>query len=140
MNEQARRRVSIGTSIGLVVLTLGVFGFSQNIGPESCVRRFHDAVRRRAWGEVQSELLQDLQSYGPIALTEGVADLMTRGLQPRVRRTIRDAEGVTVVVSYVDSDGVSRQDLNYMLVATRGGWRIDADMTLIRFRRSLGVY
>lgn len=140
MNELARRRASIGASLGLAVLTLGVFGFSQNIGPESCVRRYHDAVKRRAWGEVQATLLQDLQSYGPIALTEGVADMMSRGLQPRVRRTVRDPDAVYVVVSYVDAEGVSRQDLNYILVATRNGWRIDADMTLIRFRRSLGVY
>lgn len=131
MGEATRRWSSIASSGGLAVLTLAVFFLSAYAGPRSTVMRFFEAVRDRNAEELQSTLLQSIET-SPEALLlirEAQAVIASRGTL-NIVRTSEIAEGRAVLVDGVFSArGFRPINRVWVVVRTRDGWRIDSVAT-----------
>ncbi len=129
-----------GAALLLAVLTLSVFWVLQDVGPESAIRRFHQALARRDAGELQSVTLQPLQAPAPQALVSRTQTLLTQGARFRVLRMDRTPNQVIAEVAYVLPNKTGTVMLWVIRNSDRtAAWRVDATATLMATREAVGL-
>lgn len=122
----------------LSLLTLGVFYVLQDYGPESAIRRFHDAVLKRDPVELQRVTDEDVRSQSVQQLITQVGAFMRSGSYQLLRME-RSATQVQAAVVY---RARGSRDVFPMIwvVEKRGGlWKVNADKTMTILRDNLGI-
>lgn len=130
----------------IATLTASVFFVLQNYGPESTVRRFHEAVVRKNFSElsrVSSGSIRqatDRVELDPATamLWNFVTDLVAQGARLRLRDVQRGPGFVWVAVYYV-VPGRAPVALPWLARHTpQGEWKVDTLATAWRWRNPLG--
>ena len=138
MSAKPLRASATFAAATLAILVLAVFSVLQDYGPESAIRRFHDAVRRddvRALAQVTEEDPRDARVQH---LAQNVALLSKQGANYRILRMDREPRQVAAEVQYVLPDGRQGRTV-WVVVKTRRTWRVEASETGRYFRRTLGL-
>ncbi len=123
------RAIPMVTASALALLTLAVFWFLRESGPESAVRKFHIAVVNGDTAVLEDLLAAGSSRYATSYLVAVVANYARAGAQFRIHGTARGTEATFVEVDYV----VPRRTPVPVLWATMkqgGRWRIHPDLTL----------
>lgn len=130
-------RRSLLAAVALSVLTLATFAASAGRGPESAVKKFHEAIKEN------DEAAMAVSMAGPV---DGVDQRQLIGLvrqllsiEPhvelgKVQSAGRDA---VVDVSYSLRNG-RRQVVRFTLLQSQSRWQVDAKKTLDLYRRPFG--
>ena len=132
-----RRRALTGGIVSLVVaaITITVFGVLRDYGPESAIRKFHEAVAKHDPQELLRVSTQGLDSYAEQWLVGRVEDNLRRGAWYRVARMDRRPGLVVAEIDYVSPDGTEEQSV-WTVVLVEKRWLVDAEQTGA-FRRIL---
>lgn len=138
---QMKRRGGFATqavlaSALLSLLTLGVFFLLQDYGPESAVRRFHQAALADNDRELQRVTDQSIRSSSVKQLREFVSGLLTSGAKIQIGRVERSPSQVLAEFRYYRRDGV--YILIWYVKKTKSGWAVDAERTLTSFQHFMG--
>lgn len=113
----------------LSVLTLATFAYSRDRGPESSVRRFHQAIINRDIKELDRLTVKD-DSEALNYLVQSVDGMIQRSdavVLDRVEQSGRDAY-IDVKYRFATSRGIFT--LRYVVVLDENRWKIDARQTL----------
>ncbi len=137
MAESRSRFQSILSAGVLAALTLTVFGFAQSSGPESAVRRFHQAVREQRWRDVQALLTTPIMEPTASQLVQYVSLNLRNSSSVELRRIqIRNRVGEVYAVYRGPNGGFA--SLPFVVVRSADGWRVDPEMTRERFSQLVG--
>jgi len=122
----------------LSLLTLGVFYVLQDYGPESAIRRFHDAIVRGDGVELQRVTMEDIRSPNVRLLARDVNNFLRNGAYQLVRME-RSQTQVKAAVVY-RAKGSSELFPMIWVVEKQGSiWKVNADKTLTILRDNLGM-
>jgi len=122
----------------LSLLTLSVFYVLQDYGPESAIRRFHDAVVRGDGIELQRVTAEDIRSPSVILLARDVKNFLVDGTY-QLSRMERSQNQVQAAVVY-RAKGSAELFPMIWIVEKRGSvWKVNADKTLTILRDNLGM-
>ncbi|MCB0826335.1 MAG: hypothetical protein KDC26_09110 [Armatimonadetes bacterium] len=113
----------------LSVLTLATFAYSRDRGPESSVRRFHQAIVSRDLKELERVTVKD-KSDALNYLVQSVDGMIQRSdavVLDRVEQSGRDAY-IDVKYRFPMNRGIFT--LRYVVVLDGRRWKIDARQTL----------
>jgi len=119
----------------LTALVLFVFSTLQNFGPESAVRKFHEAASNLNETEISESIVQPSNPREVSFLV----NQFIRALPPDSTFSLRDlasnrtAKSVTVTVIY-RSNGRSIS-ADWVAVKSPYGWRVDTHKTLVRWNQ-----
>ncbi|MEA2554543.1 MAG: hypothetical protein QOJ65_2719 [Fimbriimonadaceae bacterium] len=129
------RRSWPGILPALVVAALVLFVFAtlQNYGPESAVRRFHEAVLTQNEQELRDVIMEPTKrdpSYinDLYALEERIADLMMQGARVTFRSVDRRPTQVWVSVNYKLPDNTAGS-APWVVQKVGGRWKVDVHAT-----------
>ena len=130
---KSRPRIARGAAVAAIVLAIGVLGLFmrlQEYGPESAVRRFHQAISRGALPDLQRVTVEDVRSPLVRGFVRDVAGLMAQGVNrpPRILRTDRTPNQVRAAVAYPLPGG---QPFYMVWVVERQGrtWKVSVENT-----------
>lgn len=121
-----------GAVVVAAVLAFGVLGLFlrlQEYGPESALRKFHQAIERRSLGDLQRVTREDVRSPEVQSLVARVGYYMAvGGNRFRILRTDRTPNEVRAAVAYPLPGGPSPF---VVWIVRRDGrtWKVDADAT-----------
>jgi hypothetical protein len=124
----------------LGTLTVFVFYVLQNYGPESAVRRYHEAIRTQNTREIQDVTQEPLQSDSQqFVFTQ--AQPYATFTQPRVLRILRSAREAHLDVAYIRNGRIVGV-LPWYVEKPRGSesWRINTLKTarlMLEYQRML---
>lgn len=120
----------------LAVLTLGAFFILQDYGPDSAVRRFHEALRRGDPAELQQVVDEPISDQTVQYVCAFVKPLLQEGDQIQLARTDRQGDQDDVVVVYRRPNG---QTLAIVWIVDRRAsiWKINARLTAEALAESL---
>lgn len=138
MSGIRRQTSSAIAAAALAVITIFVFWVLQDYGPESAIRRFHDAVLNRdpvALAQVTAEALND---PNVVHLEQNVVQLAQAGANYRILRMDRGPRRVAAEVQYSLPDGRTGTTM-WVVVKQNRVWRVEASETGQYFRRTLGL-
>ncbi len=139
MDPRTTTRRAILASALLAVLTVFVFSTLRNYGPDTAVRRYHQALLEQDLNEVQRYTVGSVQSSSSRALINEVLPILIQGGSFQIgRRTAqKDPRIVFTEVMYTRRD---RQKIGMVFVAERTelGWKVNADKTLYVLVKALG--
>ncbi len=129
---------AILAAAALAAAVLGLFLRLQEYGPESALRKFHQAVERRSLPDLQRVTLEDVNAPEVRFLAERVAgDLALGGNRFRILRTDRTPTEVRAVVGYSLPGGLT--NLKVWVVERQGrAWKVSADATVRVMQDALG--
>ncbi|MCA0359632.1 MAG: hypothetical protein LCH41_01125 [Armatimonadetes bacterium] len=133
------RPVSRGTWLAaavLVVLVLAVFFVSRDTGPESTVRRYHQALANADTTGTRALQTDDSQLAGPL-LDSNVRRLIVESQEIQLGRVRREGRTAYVDVVYRIPQSGSMMAVRYVVEKPGLRWRIDAPETLSLLRRML---
>ncbi len=123
-------RIQGSIAAGLMtVLTLSVFGAAQNQGPESAVKRYHEAVRAGNLNAVSEVTSENPRAGQPAGLHLLVRRLLDSGAQVRFGGTRKNYPEALVEVAYVLPNG-EVWAWPYVTRLQAGRWRIDSIETI----------
>lgn len=138
MADLGKRMTGWLAALLLSALTLSVFAVLQNYGPESAVRRFHEAAVNRNAEQLRRVSVRDLQDMPTRYLTFRVDELIRSGTRIQIRRTIREPRRVLVEVRYFFPGGGQTSLWWHVERQPNGEWRVNARRTLELARMRLG--
>jgi hypothetical protein len=120
-----------GTAAGLSILTLAVFAYSKDMGPESAVRRFHQAAIEGNTEEIRRTVVLDDRSSRELAIA--VRQELSQSVAVQLGRSGREGRRAYVDVIYQRPVGF----VAVRFVVEKPGlrWRIDAKETIQLFSR-----
>ena len=125
-------------SVVLASVVLGVFVRLQEFGPESALRKFHQALVRGSWRDLQAVTEEDVRAPGVQVLALRAAeDMRVGGNRFRILRTERKPDEVRAAVAYTMPDG---RTIYRVWVVDRVGraWRVSAEKTARVMSDALG--
>ena len=125
-----RRVPGLAAAAVLAGVTLGTFAIFQNYGPESAVRRFHQAVQTKDDRTIEQIVLTDPGNSSVQDLKRLVAGLASRGPAYKIVKSERSRTQVEMLALY---EGGVR--IIWVVVKANDRWRIDPYLTLQGFRR-----
>jgi hypothetical protein len=111
----------------LAALVLFVFATLQNYGPESAVRRFHEAVLERNQTEVDDVILHPANAGEVSKIEKVIWDALSQGAHIRLHDLSRTPTKVTVTVIYHAGDQSGYQV--WATQKTSNGWKVDIHRT-----------
>ena len=125
-------RVRASAAAAAAVLALGVLGLFlrlQEYGPESALRKFHQAIERRSLPDLQRVTIEDVRSPEVQNLVARVGAYMAvGGNRFRILRTDRTPNEVRAAVAYPLPNGAT--PFVVWIVERQGRtWRVSADAT-----------
>jgi hypothetical protein len=124
----------VGAAAILAFLTLAVFLISQGRGPQSAVKRLHEAVE--TGDRAAAEALQvNVRLYSSKALADDIYTLTRTSRSIQFGRTVTRGPESEVEVVY-DSAIYGLRAIKFSLQKAPDGWRIDSAKTLARTRES----
>ena len=112
----------------LAVVVLSVFSKLQNYGPESAVRRFHEALLNRNEAEIEEVLYQPWSRADVDLIVSTIYPLLADGARIRLRDVERTPTAVRVTVYYYPP-GHMAGSYDWIAEKTPTGWKVDADST-----------
>lgn len=137
---QGTRWGAYGASAILSILTLAVFYALRDYGPESALRRFHQATIDQDLQALQRVCKEDVESPAVQRLLQHVSTLIRQGArirmgfvhrenrQERVGGQTTTIPSVITEVRYYTAQGV--QNIFWVLDHDPGGWVVNASETL----------
>lgn len=118
----------------LAALTLGVFWILRDFGPESALRRFHQAALNGRVADLQAVTVEPVVSPSVKELVASVQRTFQRGGQPpRVARTERMPRLVRSVLLYQVGGDVFVPAV-WVVRREKAGWKVSASETLLATR------
>jgi len=123
----------------LTALVLFVFSTLQNFGPESAVRKFHEAASNLNESEIKESIVQPSNPQ-EVREVRFIVNQFIRTLPPDSTFSLRDlasnrtAKSVTVTVIY-RSNGRTIRAADWVAVKSPYGWRVDTHKTLVRWNQ-----
>lgn len=138
MKRQLPGSVGLLSSAILSLLTLSVFWMLQSTGPESAVRKFHEAVAAGRPDQIKDVVTSDPSDPNVQKLAAGVSALLRANANIQLAGADRQPGVVNLQIVYVLRDG---RAMRHVFVVRRVGryWKIDAAATISFFRQSLGL-
>lgn len=134
MPEEFSRNKAIGASLILTVLTLTVFFILQDYGPESVIRRFHQAALEDDRAAISQTVMGGPDTPWAIKLQQSVRQLAREGYRYEFSRVIRLPRQVYVNVVYyppgfpaVNAPGVV---FGWVVQKPQRRWEINPRLTL----------
>lgn len=124
----SRRLASYGSAFVLSVLTLAVFAYSKDQGPESTVRRFHQYLVESNQDGMDKVL--DGSKEGDQQLKIAVAGAVQQSAALRLGRVLQDGRTAYVDVVYLLPENRGMTTLRYVVVKPDLRWKVDSDETL----------
>ena len=129
MAEGSSKLALYATAAVLSLITLTVFFVLQDYGPESTVRRFHQATVSRDDTELRRVTAQDLDYPSVSYLRQSVYNAVVRNrASVRLGNVAREPGRAVAEVDYLSPFGSAT--ILWVVVETKAGWKIDADQTL----------
>ena len=130
MGAISSRTWSIVAAAALAAVTLFVFYTLQDIGPESAIRRFHEAVITQNLPALQSVSVQSLDDPNTQKLATRVVEEIGHGARYQLLHMDRGRSEVGAEVAYIRPDGSVAP--TYWIVERHPGrqWRVNAMRTL----------
>lgn len=118
----------LAPALALGLLVLFVFATLQNYGPESAVRRFHEAVLTGDFKRLEETVYQP--SRGPYAsdIVGELGPILASGARIRLRDVDRRPSQVFVSVVYYLPDG-RQGSFIWVTQKTQNGWKVDTQET-----------
>ena len=116
----------------LAGLVLYVFASLQYYGPESAVRRFHEAILRGDGSEFEEVTLRPTsfqQDTEMVLMQRSISSVLNLGYRVRLQELQREPGKVTVTVYYYTPDGMPAANRPYVAVKTSTGWKVDVHQT-----------
>lgn len=132
------RATSLVPAIALAALTLTVFWVLRDYGPESAIRRFHDAVLNRDTNALAQVTDNDLNDISTQRLIKNVVLLGEGGATYRILGMQRETRRVAAEVQYNLPDGKSGRTI-WIVVKRNRVWKVEASETGQYFRKTLGL-
>lgn len=117
------------TAFILSVVTLGVFASSKDQGPESTVRRYHEAILKQSEEEMK-KLIEMPDSQGTNELNINIQELLNRSRTVELGRTYTRGRESHVDVYYHLASSNTVVAVRYVVVKTRHRWKVDSNQTL----------
>src|SRR2546423_11378130 len=118
---------AVVSALVLAGLVLFVFGTLQNYGPESAVRRLHEAVLTRNQTEVDDVILQPSNPEEIARIEQVIWDALSQGAHIRLFDLSRSPTKVMVKVIYHAGDRAGYQV--WATQKTKDGWKVDIHRT-----------
>ncbi|HZH97643.1 MAG TPA: hypothetical protein VEX38_01615 [Fimbriimonadaceae bacterium] len=128
---------SLAASAVLAILTLLVFFVLQHYGPESAVRRFHQAVLNDSARELALVTVQTPGDPDVQFLSQMVRDSVRTGANIRLGRVERERNRAVAEVGYVYPRGV--RVIYWVVERKPAGWMVNGKATTDLFRRMMGI-
>lgn len=119
---------SYGSALMLSVLTLLVFAYSKDQGPESAVRRYHQAI---ASGDM--ETLREIESGGnrySQELASYLQQVMSQSQRASLGRVRQDGRTAYVDVIYPLGDGRGMMAMRFVVKKPNLRWKVSSDETV----------
>lgn len=129
MTERLNKIASVGAVLILVALTLGTFYLLRDYGPESAIRRFHEAALSNDDNALR-RLTAAEEHFGATAqLKQRVRAYSEAGASIRLAKVIRSPRRAEAEVDYIFPHGI---DSIVWVVDKKDNsrWLIDPDATL----------
>lgn len=128
---------SLAAALAMAVLVGVVFFLLQDYGPESALRKFHQAIvshdlaglRRVVMAEANEDDLNRLA-----AMVEGLA---RSGARYRLRQVSREDRRVVAMVEYVLPNRLMQPTFFWVIQKSGGRWRVDVESTMDLRRQML---
>ena len=138
---EARPRLARSAVVAAAVLAVAVLGLFlrlQEYGPESALRKFHQAIARGSLTDLQRVTAEDVRAPAVQSLARGVASIMvTSNNRFRILRTDRTPNQVRAVVAYTLPQGPPQYVV--WVVDRRGrSWRVSVEGTVRVMEDGLG--
>ena len=130
------RLVELAPAAALGALTLSTFFVLQDYGPESAIRRFHQAIAERDLQELAKVTEQEINTNAVAQLVWRVRSIDPTAQNYRLLRTDRSSREVRVEVGYRTPPGYVVV-LPWIVQKTGSAWRVDAIETLGWMQRYL---
>jgi len=132
-----RRASSILASVLLGSITVAVFATNRE-GPASLVERYHRAIMQRNGRLAQDCVLQRLDDYSAMQMTNLVTSVLLTTRNYAVVKTGPGPQGsVLVDVTYEPGRANPRLSISWVVVSTPRGLKIDTNATLFLMRSAL---
>ena len=135
MVKPAARRDGWTASAILAGLTLFVFFVLQNYGPESAVRRFHQAFLRRDLPALQEVTVEPLNSEPVNAVAFAVSRVLPAVDGYQLRQIERSQRAVLMEIQYIRGKRIVAVLPWYVEKKGSPNWRVNATETLNWMRR-----
>ena len=119
---------SLIPALVLAALVLAVFSQLQNYGPESAVRRFHEALLTNNESEVEDVLFQPADPVAVANIANRIYPWFLQGAHIRLRDLQRNPTTVFVSVVYHTPDNKAGYYV-WVTEKTPTGWKVDASAT-----------
>lgn len=130
---EPRPKLSRSAILAATIVAIGIFGLFlrlQEYGPESALRKFHQAIQRGSWSDLQRVTVEDVRSGLVRRAVQRAGALMAIGgnRSPRILRTDRLPNQVRLVVAYASP---GRQPTYLVWVVDRKGqtWKVNTEAT-----------
>lgn len=137
MKANRRRASSILASVLLGTITIAVFATNSE-GPASVVERFHQAIIQRNGALAQECVLQRLDDYSAMQMTNLVTSVLLTTRNYEVVKTGPGPRGSFLVdVTYEPGRANPRLGISWVVVSTPRGLKIDTNATLFLMRGAL---
>ncbi len=120
---------SVFSAIALSALTLSVFALSANRGPETTVRRFHQAILEGDSAEVLNLMVDGELETGRFLRLQ-ISDALARGVQIQLGRVTTEGRLSYVDVVYVHSGNRIVGAIRLVVRKPENRWIIDAGSSL----------
>ena len=122
------------TAILLSLVTIFVFGSLQNYGPDSTVRKFHQAAAELDRNGAAALVAPDFDSSATQDLWTSLTSLLANGrTEYQITHYQRKANQAAIVVRYRFPNGEART-LVWVVSRIEGKWKIDTRETLLAAR------
>ncbi|MBX3112839.1 MAG: hypothetical protein KF857_12640 [Fimbriimonadaceae bacterium] len=131
-------RRSIGVAAGLALLTLATFASAAGRGPESAIKKFHEAVKENDVAALAQVTLQPPDDPDVQRLAGVVRQLLS--IEPHVELGKVQSIRTDAVVDVTYNRGrFGRQTVRFVLSQKKQVWQVDARETLDLYRRPFGL-
>ncbi len=136
MHGKPLRASAALSAVALTLLTLFVFWVLQDYGPESAIRRFHDAVLNGDTHVLAQVTQEDIRDPRVAHLAQAVTWLDQQGARSVILGMHREPKLVAAEVQYTLPDGGEGRTW-WIVVKIQRTWKVDASQTGQYFRSKL---
>lgn len=118
------------TAACLTALTLAVFAYSKDTGPESSVRRLHQAAAAGNYQQFKAVVAASTPDETTKVLYASLRNLMAGSVDVRLGRVTTEGRTAYVDVAYLSSVPGRVSTVRWVVVKPDLRWRVDARATL----------
>lgn len=124
------RNPSILAALLLTIFTVSVFAALHDYGPETAIRRFHDAATRRDFDKLAQLVQQPSPDQDLETLANSVYTLAKRGYSYEIGRVMRTPRRVIAQVIYRGPNNTNSLAQTWVVEKRQRTWEINTQATL----------